>query len=95
MKNWNKICGIMIIFLNISHNSSAQLLQKRIIGTGNKLETFTPATFTNASIPADFYTKNMGFFCKKELILEKNTKIPLRFRLGSLNYVNYLEGKKN
>jgi hypothetical protein len=45
-------------------------------------------------IPADFYTCNIGFFCKKELLIEKATKIPLRFRLGSLQQCNYYEGKK-
>ncbi|MEO6542209.1 MAG: hypothetical protein ABIN74_14500, partial [Ferruginibacter sp.] len=46
-------------------------------------------------INADFYTRNFGFFCKKELQFEKATKIPLRFRLGSLQYNDYLEGKPN
>ena len=46
------------------------------------------------TIPANYYTKNLGFFCKEELKLEKKIKIPFRFRLGSLNYVNQLEGKR-
>lgn len=41
----------------------------------------------------DFYTADFGFFCKKELQLEKRSLIPLRFRLGSLEYCNYLEAK--
>ena len=44
-------------------------------------------------IPDDYYGKTLGFFCKKELQLEKVVKIPFRFRLGSVDYVDRLEGK--
>ena len=44
-------------------------------------------------IPADQVVTHFGFFCRRELELEKTIRLPLRFRLGSLEYCNRLEGK--
>lgn len=51
---------------------------------------------THISVPqiaADYYSKNLSFFCKQELKIEKILKFPLLFRLGSVESCNYLEGK--
>lgn len=44
-------------------------------------------------ISPSFYSSCLGFFCKQELKLQNTTGIPFKFRLGSVQYVDYLEGK--
>jgi len=42
-----------------------------------------------------FYTpkKDLPFFCKLEHLIELSTQLPIKIRLGDLNYVNSLENK--
>lgn len=63
----------------------------------NKNSFYKPETalFLHWPVPQDHYSSNLSFFCKKELQIEKLTSVPLRFRLGSLDYVNWLERKPN
>ena len=41
-----------------------------------------------------FYSAQLGFFCKQEIKFDKITKIPFRFRLGSVEQCDRLEGKR-
>ncbi|HZE83960.1 MAG TPA: hypothetical protein VE035_06595 [Puia sp.] len=67
-----------------------------IIPIGRFSTLLGPSTHPTSLRPLtdDYYTRHFGFFCQKELRIEKSTHIPLRFRLGSLDYCNMLEGKR-
>jgi hypothetical protein len=43
-------------------------------------------------VPANYYTTQIGFFCKTERALEKQTKVAVKFRLGSVEQTQKLEG---
>ena len=63
-------------------------LNSRLSGQATQLKAL-------AVLPANFSTKNLGFFCKQELKFESATKIPFKFRLGSVQYCDKMEGKVN
>lgn len=42
-----------------------------------------------------YQTQHLPFFCQQEWKLEKQLNIRLRLRMGSVEHVNYLEGKNS
>jgi hypothetical protein len=72
---------------------------KKIIAPAEKAVGYSP--FINFSpisyslINPGFYTQHFGFFCKKELQMGKITKVPFKFRLGSVQQCDWMEGKPN
>lgn len=83
----------MIIVLLIagvlnSSKAASQLDLQRTIDTVAKKILFKP-------LPQNFYNQNPGYFCKKETQLQKFTSLPVFIRLGSKEYVDYLERKPN
>jgi hypothetical protein len=73
-----------------------QTINKKLLAEKNNIKPIFLLNPVSCSvIAADYYTKGFGFFCKKELQFEKKIKIPFKFRLGSLQYNDYLEGKIN
>ena len=65
----------------ISSNKSSQLLDLRYT-------MLSPIETVNNYCAAD-----LAFFCRLEVKIEKATRFPVFFRLGDVQYVNYLEGK--
>ena len=49
---------------------------------------------TISYLPGNFYSSQLGFFCRQEIKLEKATGIPFKFRLGSVQQCDWLEGKR-
>lgn len=49
--------------------------------------------FIPSIVSPDLYTLEFGFFCRKELQVEKLTNVKVRFRLGSIQQSDFLEGK--
>ena len=89
--------------------SNAIFAQKTSIQKDNLLlvelaKTQAVRHFATSSFPAailqhkpflspQFYSSQLSFFCKQEIKFDKITKIPFRFRLGSVDQCNKLEGK--
>ena len=44
-------------------------------------------------IPSVFAVESLPFFCKIEYKMGLNNKLPIKFRLGDVQYVDELEGK--
>ena len=63
---------------------------KRFTGYPSQKNTIYPKPF----LSPQFYSSQLGFFCKQEIKFDKIIKIPFRFRLGSVDECDRLEGKR-
>lgn len=88
---------IIVVLLFFSLTVSAQYT--RIVKTGERnqqnADSMPSYGLKRSIIAPDHYSSRLGFFCRQELKIEKLITIPLLFRLGSIDYVNWIERKPN
>lgn len=82
--------ALTFISKNFYGQSSVPYSQKNTTPYADSMRFRPGAIFT---LKKDDYVKNLAFFCRHEWKLEKALRVPLRFRLGSLEQCNQLEGK--
>ena len=89
-KTVKRICLFVNLLLILFSAAKAQLTQQQKM---NQSAIDSLKSYPLHIVNSNFYSSHLAFFCKKELQVEKATKIPLKLRLGSLEYTDYLEQK--
>jgi hypothetical protein len=67
------------------YKKEIKMLKKTVQNNANALKI--------SPIPLAYCYQNLAFFCKLEVKWDKVNVAPIRFRLGSVEYANGLEGK--
>jgi len=90
-----KTIAIILLLLFIGFTVQAQLSGDSVINKKIALMQMPAKSFSliPTIIPANLSAQHLPFFCDKEYKFEKMTKIPFRFRLGSVEYCDKMEGK--
>ena len=90
------ICSLFVYTTAFSQEMPGRKLEKDTIAIAHRLRAFTPfisnPVRNEQAIPRNFYTQHLGFFCRQELKMQE-VHVPVTFRLGSMDYCNWLEQK--
>ena len=100
MKKWI-LLPFLLVLLGGARAQSArlQLDPKWVSGVSHSKFAFVkplmPApSFQTKPIPQAWCYADLAFFCKIEVKMEKAARFPVKFRLGDVQYVDKLEGKR-
>jgi hypothetical protein len=81
--------------INRPPNLADEILLSNISSTIISNSKYSPQIFLYTSSCNDLSILNWGEICRIEYKFEKVTGIPLKVRIGSLDYTNYFEKKPN
>lgn len=89
-------CTVFVVQTILAQNNTVKVSAvKHFMKTYATLPTGISLPYTTQKVLSpNFYVKNLGFFCKQELKFEAATGIPFKFRLGSVQYCDWMEGKQ-
>ncbi len=54
-----------------------------------------PSMMAPAAMPRAYVYEELGIFCKWEVKIEKAARLPIKVRLGEVQYVERMEGKRD
>ncbi len=93
-KMWSKILITIFICIALKILSYGQSKDLSHLFKPNLIKIDTSNTFkNNIDFSSKYNVLQQPFFCKMEELFTRKSNVNLRFRLGSLDYVNKLEGK--
>ena len=83
--------GLVLSDLKTPPQYLSHFLTKKMV---QKVESQPITNQTPRPIPLVFCVETLPFFCKIEHKMGLNQKLPVKFRLGDVQYVDEMEGKR-
>lgn len=91
-KNWPQLHHQVVFEKNSPLQTTHFRLRENDLFSNTETEGPTPKILSPVLLPK-WSADNLPFFCKIEHDWGKNARLPMKFRLGSVEYVDWLEGK--
>ncbi|MEM8523906.1 MAG: hypothetical protein AAGG68_04645 [Bacteroidota bacterium] len=95
-QNTYQISGKSLLELKQEQDFQSDITFSKIQFHSPTFNTDTPVSLTQkiqALSLSETYWEELGFFCKMEIKMEQKARFPVKFRLGTVDYVDRLEGK--
>ena len=84
------LSSFLFLTAKSQQNSCPKMVLDSTKVTNINLRIISPLS-TNYSILPNQYVQTLGYFCKQEIYLQKQTFIPIKFRLGTQASCDFIE----